>query len=205
MAALSGALSQEHRLLRPESLRRLGEQQFSRYRFRHYLFQRYLYQRLDPVRRAHLHGEVAGALEALGAVPPLPEIEYRMDRWSDDRSRRSGRSRMDRLGSDDGLALGGGWASRQGGRLSRVGRAQGGIPLLSFPGYDRPLCQGAGAACARVPETPPSPLGHTAYHGLAWAQAMTLGWSASAQGADLAQGRSTWPSKPGTGCWSPTR
>ena len=68
LASLSGPLSEEHRLVRADSLRRVGEQRFSRYRFRHHLFQRYLYGRLDPVRRAHLHGEVAGALEALGAV-----------------------------------------------------------------------------------------------------------------------------------------
>ena len=68
LASLSGAISQEHRLVRAESLRRIGEQRFSRYRFRHYLFQHYLYQRLDPVRRAYLHGEVGVALEGLGGV-----------------------------------------------------------------------------------------------------------------------------------------
>ena len=65
LLALSGPLSQEHRLVGAQSLHgrvrpwatRRGR--FSRYRFRHYLFQHYLYQRLDPVRRAHLHGEVA--------------------------------------------------------------------------------------------------------------------------------------------------
>jgi tetratricopeptide (TPR) repeat protein len=70
LADLSGSLSQEHRLLAAQSLRRVGEQRFSRYRFRHQLFQHYLYGRLDPVRRAHLHGEVANALEALGAAGP---------------------------------------------------------------------------------------------------------------------------------------
>jgi len=84
IASLSGTLSQERRLLRPESLRRLGEQQFTRYRFRHYLFQRYLYQRLDPLRRAHLHGEVAESLEALGAAA-RPTIDFRMI-MADDRS-----------------------------------------------------------------------------------------------------------------------
>ncbi len=69
LAWLSGPLSQEHHLVRAHSRRQLEKQSFSRYRFQHYLFQRYLYQRLDPVRRAHLHGEVAAALEALGAAP----------------------------------------------------------------------------------------------------------------------------------------
>ena len=69
VASLSGPLSREHRLLRAHSVRRLGGQTFSRYRFQHHLFQRYLYRRLDPVRHAHLHGEVAAALEALGAAP----------------------------------------------------------------------------------------------------------------------------------------
>ena len=59
LAALSGPLSQEHRLVRAQSLRRVGEQRFSRYRFRHYLFQHYLYQRLDAVRRAHCTGRWA--------------------------------------------------------------------------------------------------------------------------------------------------
>jgi len=67
LASLSGAMSQQHRLVSAQSLRRVGEQRFSRYRFRHYLFQQYLHGQLDPVRRAHLHGEVANALEALGA------------------------------------------------------------------------------------------------------------------------------------------
>ena len=65
---LGGPLSQEHRLLAAQSLRRVGEQRFSRYRFRHHLFQRYLYGRLDPLRRAYLHGEVASALESMGAT-----------------------------------------------------------------------------------------------------------------------------------------
>ncbi|MBN1402546.1 MAG: AAA family ATPase, partial [Anaerolineae bacterium] len=69
MAALSGALSRDHRLVTAHSLRIRGEQPFSGYRFRHELFQRYLYERLDPVHRGRLHGEVAGALEALGAAP----------------------------------------------------------------------------------------------------------------------------------------
>ena len=73
LAALSGPLSQEHRLVRAQSLHRLGEQRFSRYRFRHYLFQRYLYQRLDVVRRARAHGEVGNALEAWAVLSGTPQ------------------------------------------------------------------------------------------------------------------------------------
>jgi len=77
---LSGALSQEHRLVLPVSLRRLGEQRLSRYRFRHYLFQSYLYQRLDEVQRVRLHEEVGVALEALhGARPQSPFEDYLQD------------------------------------------------------------------------------------------------------------------------------
>ncbi len=68
-AALSGPLSCEHHLVTALSMHRAGTQRFSRYRFRHYLFQHYLYQRLDRLRRAHWHGEVGSALEALGAAP----------------------------------------------------------------------------------------------------------------------------------------
>jgi len=70
LGALSGVLGHEHRLVVAQSVRRLGEQQLSRYRFRHYLFQLYLYQRLDDAERVRLHEEVGHALEALyGATP----------------------------------------------------------------------------------------------------------------------------------------
>lgn len=62
---LSGPLSKQQRLVRAQSLQRLGEQRLSRYRFRHYLFQKYVYHSLDEVERAYLHQAVGNALEAL--------------------------------------------------------------------------------------------------------------------------------------------
>jgi predicted ATPase len=62
---LSGELDRDHRLVRAEGLRRLGNGRLSGYRFRHILFQRYLYGLMDPVERAHLHDAVGSALEAL--------------------------------------------------------------------------------------------------------------------------------------------
>lgn len=51
-------------------VRELGEsdgptQRLSRYQFGHILFQAYVYQRLSRAQRRHLHGQVAGELEAL--------------------------------------------------------------------------------------------------------------------------------------------
>lgn len=65
--SLSGALSSEHRLVHGAGLVHLdaGSHMLSRYRFKHALVQEYLYDRLDPVARAHLHGQVASALEEL--------------------------------------------------------------------------------------------------------------------------------------------
>jgi DNA-binding SARP family transcriptional activator len=64
---LSGPLSSESRLVQALGIQSLpaGGRPLSRYRFAHALFQEYLYGRLDVVRRAHLHGEVAKALEGL--------------------------------------------------------------------------------------------------------------------------------------------
>ena len=82
---LSGALSKRHRLVGATALGEVGAYGhtplLSRYHFRHYLFQHYLYGRLDEVERAHLHGRVGLALEALyGPLPgpsDLPQlIEY---------------------------------------------------------------------------------------------------------------------------------
>ena len=78
---LSGALSKRHRLVGATGLQEWQGRQLSRYHFRHYLFQHYLYGRLDEVERAHLHGQVGLALEALyGPLPgpsDLPQlIEY---------------------------------------------------------------------------------------------------------------------------------
>jgi len=88
LAALSGPLGRRHHLVTAQSLHQAGEQVFSRFRFQHHLFQRYLYQRLDPIQRAHLHGEIAQALEALGASPtgapdPLNSFEMLADNSSD--------------------------------------------------------------------------------------------------------------------------
>jgi DNA-binding SARP family transcriptional activator/predicted ATPase len=65
VAALSGELDRRHRLVRAQGIERVASQRLSRYRFRHILFQKYLYNSLDQVERAHLHGQVGSALEAL--------------------------------------------------------------------------------------------------------------------------------------------
>jgi len=64
---LSGPLSQQHRLVRAHSLRRVDGRRLSCYRFRHILFQSYLYRSLDEVERARLHEAVGEALETLCA------------------------------------------------------------------------------------------------------------------------------------------
>jgi predicted ATPase len=62
---LSRELDRRHRLVRAQSIQRLGAQRLSRYRFRHDLFQKYLYDSLDQVERAYLHEDVGDALEQL--------------------------------------------------------------------------------------------------------------------------------------------
>jgi DNA-binding SARP family transcriptional activator/predicted ATPase len=62
---LSGELSKAHRLVRAESLDRLGSRSLSHYRFGHFLFQKYLYGGLDAVERARLHQATGEALEEL--------------------------------------------------------------------------------------------------------------------------------------------
>ena len=62
---LSDVLGRQHRLVRAQSLHRVGAQRLSRYRFRHFVFQRYLYHQLDEVERAYLHEAVGNTLEAL--------------------------------------------------------------------------------------------------------------------------------------------
>ncbi|NIP18271.1 MAG: hypothetical protein GWM87_09035, partial [Xanthomonadales bacterium] len=62
---LSGELDRRHRLVRAETILRMGDQRLSRYRFRHILFQTYLYNSLDPVERVHLHEDVGNVLERL--------------------------------------------------------------------------------------------------------------------------------------------
>ncbi len=65
VASLSGSLTRQHRLVRPEALRRLPYGQRSVYRFTHHLFQKYLYDQLDPVERGKLHEAVGLSLEGL--------------------------------------------------------------------------------------------------------------------------------------------
>jgi predicted ATPase/DNA-binding SARP family transcriptional activator len=62
---LSKELDRKHRLVRAQSIQRLGGQLLSRYQFRHILFQKYLYSSLDEIVRAHLHEQVGRALEEL--------------------------------------------------------------------------------------------------------------------------------------------
>ena len=63
VAALSGPLSKDHRLIVADSVRRVGGRRLSRYRFRHTLFQTFLYQEQDTVQRARRHEAVGKALE----------------------------------------------------------------------------------------------------------------------------------------------
>ena len=65
---LSGELDRRHRLVRAESIQRVGGRLLSRYRFRHILFQKYLYGSLDEVERVHLHEQVGDTLESLYGV-----------------------------------------------------------------------------------------------------------------------------------------
>jgi predicted ATPase/DNA-binding SARP family transcriptional activator len=67
LQSLSGPLSSVHRLVRAQSVERVGSdgQVLSRFRFQHALYQKYLYGRLDAVQRAHLHERIGNALEAL--------------------------------------------------------------------------------------------------------------------------------------------
>jgi len=62
---LSGELEKQHRLVRSQGTRQLGQQRLSLYRFWHSLFQKYLYNGLDEAERAYLHEDVGTALEEL--------------------------------------------------------------------------------------------------------------------------------------------
>lgn len=64
---LSGALQTEHKLVRGDDARRIGNRRASRYRFTHQLVQRYLYDNLDRVERSYLHEAVGLSLEQLHA------------------------------------------------------------------------------------------------------------------------------------------
>lgn len=62
---LSSELDRRHRLVRTQTIQRLGSQRVSLYRFRHYLFQKYLYDSLDQAERAYLHEDVGNVLQEL--------------------------------------------------------------------------------------------------------------------------------------------
>lgn len=68
LGCLSGELDRKHRLIRAQSIQRLGGQLLSRYRFQHILLQKYLYSSLDEVERVHLHEQVGMALEGLYTI-----------------------------------------------------------------------------------------------------------------------------------------
>ncbi len=62
---LSSRLDQQHRLVRSQGSRQLGQQRLSSYRFRHILYQKYLYDNLDQAQRIYLHEAVGKSLERL--------------------------------------------------------------------------------------------------------------------------------------------
>jgi DNA-binding SARP family transcriptional activator len=62
---LSSELDRRHRLVRAQSIRRVGSRRVSRYRFRNFLFQKYIYDDLDDVERAYLHEDVGTEVEGL--------------------------------------------------------------------------------------------------------------------------------------------
>ena len=65
LQSLSQQLARRHRLVHERGEVEVGGRYLSPYQFGHSLFQQFLYQQLDPGERRRLHGEVAGALEAL--------------------------------------------------------------------------------------------------------------------------------------------
>jgi tetratricopeptide (TPR) repeat protein len=67
LVSLSGELDRQHRLIRADSIHRMGDQLLSNYRFRNILFQKYLYSTLDQVERVHLHEQVGTVLEQLAS------------------------------------------------------------------------------------------------------------------------------------------
>ncbi|MCL7454280.1 MAG: AAA family ATPase [Anaerolineae bacterium] len=79
LEALSGELDRRHRLIRAQSIQRLGGRLVSSYRFQHILTQKYLYSTLDEVQRVHLHEQVGTALEELyGAQEQLAAIAVQL-------------------------------------------------------------------------------------------------------------------------------
>ena len=74
MSLLSADLDRNHRLVRAESIQRIGDQLISSYRFRHTLFQKYLYSTLDDIERVHLHQAFGIATERLLSDQPVPTV-----------------------------------------------------------------------------------------------------------------------------------
>jgi len=60
---LSQQVCKRHRLITPQGISNLGDQQLTHYRFRHMLFQIYLYNHLDILEKTRLHGLVGAELE----------------------------------------------------------------------------------------------------------------------------------------------
>ncbi|MEJ2304880.1 MAG: hypothetical protein P8Y14_25430, partial [Anaerolineales bacterium] len=65
LGQLSSELDRRHRLIRAQSIQRIGDQRLSCYRFRHTLYQKYLYSNLDEVERVYLHEQFGAAMEGL--------------------------------------------------------------------------------------------------------------------------------------------
>jgi DNA-binding SARP family transcriptional activator/tetratricopeptide (TPR) repeat protein len=72
LALLSSELDRTHRIVRAESIHRIGEHLISSYRFRHTLFQKYLYSTLDEIELVHLHQAFGIATERLIIDQPVP-------------------------------------------------------------------------------------------------------------------------------------
>ena len=81
LAALSGLLSRDHRLVRAQSFAWTGDGQkrLAIYHFQHFLFQKYLYGGLDTIERARLH-EVTGKTLALFYGDHISEMSVQLAR-----------------------------------------------------------------------------------------------------------------------------
>jgi predicted ATPase/DNA-binding SARP family transcriptional activator len=81
LRCLSSDLDRNHRLVRAQSIQRIGGQLISTYRFRHILVQKFLYHSLDEVERVHLHERVGEILEGLyGNHPALASLSPQLAR-----------------------------------------------------------------------------------------------------------------------------
>jgi predicted ATPase len=79
---LSQQVCKRHRLITPQGITNLGDQQLTQYRFRHMLFQIYLYNHLDIVEKTRLHGLVGAELEKRyhDHLTQFPEIAHTLAR-----------------------------------------------------------------------------------------------------------------------------